>query len=266
MNDDSAPVSDTRRVAIITGGTRGIGLGIARRLAREGFDLVLNGVRPASEVTACFEELESLGAAVEYVQGSIAEADTRQRLLRDTGQRFGRLHVLVNNAGVGPLVRDDVLQATEESWDRVLGINLKGPYFLTQAAANWMISQKEADPAWQGCIVNVTSISAAVASVNRGEYCVSKAGLSMASMVWAVRLADFGISVYEVRPGIVATDMVAAAREKYDRLIEEGLLLQRRWGQPDDVGRTVAALVRGDLGYSTGSVINVDGGMTVSRL
>jgi NAD(P)-dependent dehydrogenase (short-subunit alcohol dehydrogenase family) len=172
----------------------------------------------------------------------------------------------VNNAGVAPRERLDLLEATEESFERLLRVNLQGPYFLTQALARFMLEQRRADPAWTGCIVNVTSMSAVVASTNRGEYCVSKAGLAMASRLFAVRLAAEGIPVYEVRPGIIRTDMTAAVAEKYDRLIGEGLIPQGRWGLPEDVGRVVAALARGDAPYSTGSVVAVDGGLTLPRL
>ncbi len=174
--------------------------------------------------------------------------------------------MLVNNAGVAPSTRADILEATEESFDRVLSINLRGPYFLTQACANWMVQQKQADAAFRGCIVNISSISASVASVNRGDYCISKAGVSMATQLWAARLGEFDIPVYEVRPGIIKTDMTAAVQSKYDRLLAEGLAVQRRWGTPEDVGRAVAALVRGDFPYSTAQVVMVDGGLTLPRL
>ncbi len=196
----------------------------------------------------------------------MGEAQDRGRLLEAARQRFGRLHVLVNNAGVAPQPRADILDADEESFDRVLRVNLKGPYFLTQAVARWMVAEREADPAFAACIVNVTSISATVASPDRGDYCLSKAALSMATQLWAVRLGSAGIPVYEVRPGVIRTDMTAPVEGKYDRLIDQGLLLQPRWGTPEDVGRAVAALVRGDLGYSTGAVVSVDGGLTVPRL
>jgi NAD(P)-dependent dehydrogenase (short-subunit alcohol dehydrogenase family) len=171
----------------------------------------------------------------------------------------------VNNAGVAPTSRTDILDATEESFDRVLSINLRGPYFLTQLVARQMIRQVEGG-ATAGIIVNITSISSTVASPIRGEYCVSKAGLSMASQLWSVRLAEFGINVFEIRPGLIKTDMTQGAEEKYRRLIEDGLLLQRRWGKPEDVGKSVAMLVRGDLPYSTGQVLMVDGGMLIDRL
>jgi len=172
----------------------------------------------------------------------------------------------VNNAGVAPKVRADILEATEESYDWVMNINLKGPYFLTQAVANWMIAQCKKDADFAGCIVNISSISATVASPSRGEYCLSKAGVSMATRLWATRLGEFNIPVYEVRPGVIKTDMTATVQEKYDKLIAEGLMVQARWGYPEDIGKAVASLVRGDLAYSTGQVIMVDGGMTLQRL
>jgi len=254
------------RVALVTGGTRGIGLGCAEALAREGWDLAVCGVRAEPEARPSLERLRGAGARVLYVRADIGEDDAAERLLAAVRERFGRLDALVNNAGIAPRERKDILEATRESFDLVIRTNLRGPYFLTQAAARWMLERREADPAAGGCIVFITSISAAVASVNRGEYCISKAGLSMARMLWAARLADHGIPVYEVRPGIVRTDMTAGVAAKYDALIGQGLTLQKRWGLPEDVGRAVAMLVRGDLPYSTGQVVMVDGGLTVRRL
>lgn len=254
-----------RRVGLVTGGTRGIGLGCAEALAREGFALAVCGVRAAAEVEPALARLRALGAEPVYVQADVGDDDAPRRLVDAVDARFGRLDVLVNNAGVAPRERRDLLDATPESFDRVLRVNLRGPYFLTQAAARYMLrGPAPAGPA--RCVVFVGSISATVASTNRGEYCVSKAGVGMASLLWATRLAEEGISVFEVRPGIVRTDMSAAAAEKYDRLIEGGLTVQRRWGAPEDVGRAVAMLARGDLPYSTGQVIMVDGGLTVQRL
>jgi NAD(P)-dependent dehydrogenase (short-subunit alcohol dehydrogenase family) len=255
-----------RRVALVTGGTRGIGLAIARRLAQEGFDLAVCGLRAAEAVAGPLADLRALGATALYVPCDVGDRGQRDRLVEAVRERFGRLHVLVNNAGVAPAERRDLLEATEESFDRVLGVNLRGPYFLTQAAARWMIEQKRHDRAFAGCIVNVGSISATVASTNRGEYCVAKAGLAMATALWAARLGEFDIPVYEVRPGVIRTDMTAGVAKKYDRLIAGGLLVQSRWGDPDEVGRAVAMLARGDLAYSTGQVIAVDGGMGVQRL
>jgi NAD(P)-dependent dehydrogenase (short-subunit alcohol dehydrogenase family) len=168
--------------------------------------------------------------------------------------------VLVNNAGVAPKARTDILEATEESYDRVMGVNLKGPYFLTQAAANWMIRQRAQRPTDWMCIVNISSVSAYTASVSRGEYCLSKAAVSMATKLWAARLAEYGIGVYEIRPGIIATDMTAAVKDHYDKLISQGITPIRRWGRPEDIAKAVAACARGDLRFSTAEVINVDGG------
>jgi 3-oxoacyl-[acyl-carrier protein] reductase len=255
-----------RRVALVTGGTRGIGRGIARALADRGFDLALCGRRDEAEVRPVLDELRRAGAAVRYLKADVGERADRERLVADLREGPGRLNVLVNNAGVAPAARVDLLDADEESFDRLLRVNLKGPYFLTQLVARWMVEQKRADPGFAGCVVNVTSISATVASVSRGEYCVSKAGLAMASRLYAVRLAGLGIPVFEVRPGIVRTDMTAPVADRYDRLIAEGGVPQGRWGEPSDVGRTVAALAAGELPYSTGAVIVVDGGLTLPRL
>lgn len=254
------------RVALVTGGARGIGFGISESLAKEGFDLVLCGQRDASAVREPVQALEALGVQVHYVPADVSDAAARDRLLESTRDRFGRLDLLVNNAGVAPNVRADILETSQESYDRVMNINLRGPFFLTQAVANWMLRQREERDGFTGTIVFVTSISSTVASTNRVEYCISKAGLSMAAQTWAVRLAEYDIPVYEVRPGVVRTDMTSGVTDRYDRLIEQGLMLQRRWGTPDDVGRVVAAMARGDLPYSTGQVITVDGGMLIDRL
>ncbi|GAB3921742.1 3-ketoacyl-ACP reductase [Larkinella terrae] len=255
-----------KKVAFVTGGSRGIGYGIAEHLAKAGFDLAINGVRPEEAVGEALAGLRELDADVIYCQGDIAAREDRARMMDQIKVHFGRLNVLVNNAGVAPKERRDILEATEESFEHVLGTNLQGAYFLTQAAANWMVQQKTDSPDFTGSIVNVSSISATVISVNRGEYCVAKAGLSMATQLFAARLGEFDIPVFEVRPGIIRTDMTAGVIGKYDKLIEEGLTVQKRWGFPDDVGRAVAALARGDFPYSTGQVIMVDGGMTLPRL
>jgi NAD(P)-dependent dehydrogenase (short-subunit alcohol dehydrogenase family) len=255
-----------KKAALVTGGTRGIGLGIARGLAREGYDLALCGTRAEAAVAQTLSELSGLGGKVLYFQADIGEREARVRLVQEVRKHFQELHLLVNNAGVGPKERKDILEASEESFERVLRINLQGPYFLTQAIATWMIEQKKTVPGFTGCIINITSVSASAASVNRGEYCISKAGLAMASQLWAVRLAGQGIPVYEVRPGIIRTDMTAGVRSSYDKRIAEGLLLQERWGTPEDVGKAVVMLARGDLAYSTGQVVMVDGGFAVGRL
>lgn len=258
--------TESRRTALVTGGTRGIGLGIARALAQDDWDLALCGVRAEGDVTAVLDELRTRGAAVHYFSADLASADDRGRLVAQVKSRIGAVNALVNNAGRAPRVRADLLDATEESFEELVRTNLQGPYFLTQAIARDQLDRRRADPGFEASIVFITSVSAEMASVNRGEYCVSKAGLSMAVRLFALRLAEHGIPVYEVRPGIIATDMTAAVREKYDRRIADGLVPERRWGQPDDVGRVVAALVRRDLPYATGTVIHVDGGLSVPQL
>lgn len=266
MTHDPRPSPPTRPVALVTGGSRGIGRGIAEQLADAGFAVAINGMRPESDVSEVLADLRSRGTGACYCQGDIGSREAREAILAQVKDHFGALHVLVNNAGVAPKERRDLLEATEESFDMVLGINLRGPYFLTQAAANWMVAQKQGDPGFEGCIINVSSISATVASISRGEYCVAKAGLSMATLLFATRLGEYGIPVYEVRPGVTRTDMTAGVTEKYDSLIADGLCITPRWGEPADVGRAVTALARGDFPYSTGQVIVVDGGLTVPRL
>lgn len=254
------------RVALITGGSRGIGFGIAMQLAQNSFDLAINGVRSGTEVEEAINKLKGFGADVMYCQGNISSAAERENIIYQVNEHYGKLHVLVNNAGVPPKERKDILDATEESFDDVISINLKGTYFLTQKVANWMVEQKKNDNDFNGCIINISSISATVVSVNRGEYCISKAGLSMATQLFAVRLGEFNIPVFEIRPGVIYTDMTAGVKEKYDKLIENGLCVQQRWGLPDDVGKVVAALANDDFMYSTGQVIMVDGGLTIPRL
>ena len=255
-----------KKVALITGAGRGIGLGIARYLAKDGCDIVVCDVHEEPVVADALQDLRALGAEVLYCRADVTNAEARKQMLDAIRATFGRLNVLVNNAGVAPKVRADILEASEESFVRLMTINLQGPYFLTQAVANWMVAQKKADAVYPGCIVNISSVSSTVASVSRGDYCISKAGVSMATKLWAARLGEFDIPVYEIRPGIIKTDMTAVVTAKYDKLIGEGLLVQGRWGLPEDVGRAAAMLVRGDLAYSTGQVVMVDGGQTLSRL
>jgi 3-oxoacyl-[acyl-carrier protein] reductase len=254
------------RTALITGGTRGIGFGIARALAREGWHLAVGGTRSDGEVQPALDQLRALGAVVHYVRGDLAVRDERARLVVEARAHLRHINALVNNAGRASRVRADLLDATEESFEEVLRANLQGPYFLTQAIARHQVDARRADPSFAASIVFVTSVSAAMVSTNRGEYCVSKAGLSMAARLFAARLGEHAIPVYEVRPGIVATDMTAPVRDTYDRRIADGLVPERRWGEPDDVGRVVAALVRGDVPYATGTIVNVDGGMSIPRL
>ena len=257
-----------KRVALITGGARGIGVGISRCLLKEGFDLAIAGTRPEKEAAKILDELRATKRDVLYVQADISRSEARKKLLVAIKKHFGQLNLLVNNAGIAPPVRADILEASEASYEQVMRVNLQGPYFLTQAVASWMIEQKRANPKFVASIVNISSISATVASTNRGEYCVSKAGLHMATQLWAARLGEFGIPVYEVCPGVIRSDMTssAAVQQKYDRLIEGGLTVQKRWGEAADVGRAVAALARGDFPYSTGATFMVDGGLTLPRL
>jgi 3-oxoacyl-[acyl-carrier protein] reductase len=255
----------TRRVALVTGGTRGIGLGIARTLARDGWSLALSGVRPARDVHGIVDELRATGADADYYASDVASPQDRASLVERVQARFGGVRALVNNAGRAPRVRADLLEASEASFEELIRTNLQGPYFLSQAVARLMLEQP-ADAGRRGVIVFVTSVSAEMASPNRGEYCVSKAGLAMTASLFALRLAPHGIPVYEVRPGIIATDMTAAVKDVYDQRIGDGLVPEGRWGTPEDVGRVVAALVRGDLTYATGSVVHVDGGLARPRL
>ncbi|MFO7670309.1 MAG: 3-ketoacyl-ACP reductase [Bacteroidales bacterium] len=255
-----------KQTALITGGTRGIGLGIARELAKEGIHLALNGVRPEEQVTDVLVQLRGEGIQVIYCQGDISQKAHRESILEKIRREMGPLNFLVNNAGVAPKQRNDILEASEESFEYVMRTNLQGPYFLSQAVANWLVEQKKADADFFGSIINISSISATVASVNRGEYCISKAGMGMMTKLFAVRLGEYDIPVYEVRPGVIETDMTAGVKAKYDKLFEEGLSVQPRWGQPSDIGKIVLALVKGLLPYSTGAVIMADGGLTIPRL
>ncbi len=256
-----------KRVALVTGGGRGIGFGICEKLAADGFNLVLSGRSDASKVAGSVNALEGMGAEVLYCSGDVSSADDRAVMLAEIQQRFGRLDVLVNNAGVGPKVRADILEADEESFEWIMKINLQGPYFLTQAVANWMVEQRKFNDAFSGCIINIGSISATVVSPNRGDYCISKAGLGMMSELFAARLGEFSIPVYEIRPGIIKTDMTAGVTEKYDNLINNTeLLVEKRWGLPEDIGKVAAAMARGDLPYASGQAIYVDGGLTMNRL
>lgn len=263
------------RVALITGASRGIGRGIALELAKLGYDLVVNFVSnlAAARQTAadCVSRAKTAKRKVraEICQADISVVENRRKLIDFTRTKFGRLDLLVNNAGVSPRVRDDILKASEESFDRLININVKGPYFLTQLAAKWMIEQTQNSKSrTQDCpqIVTISSISAYTASTNRGDYCVSKAALSMLTPLYASRLAEHGIGVYEIRPGIIATDLTNPVKEKYGKLIDAGLTPIRRWGTPEDVGKAVGAIAQGLLPFSTGEVINVDGGFHLRSL
>lgn len=294
--------NEDRRTVLVTGASRGLGRGIALELAAAGYNVAINyrSNRDAAEKTAleCTRRAGGPGSSSESrvyaagidnskgaprflpIQADVAIREDRERLVAETLTAFGSIHALINNAGMAPRVRADITEASEESFEELLRTNLQGPYFLTQAVVrHWLATTGSAAPSAAGpnsavaapgaaprSIVFITSISAATASISRGEYCVSKAGLAMAAQLWATRLAAEGIGVYEVRPGIMATDMTAGVRKKYDALIAEGLVPQRRWGTPEDVGRAVRALVDGDLAYSTGAVIYSDGGFHLSQL
>ncbi|MEO6726709.1 MAG: 3-ketoacyl-ACP reductase [Blastocatellia bacterium] len=258
-----------RPVSLVTGAGRGIGRGIAIELAKLGYAVVINYAGNVSAAEECLQLARVAGGDGITVRADVSIADDRAQLVQEVMNAYGRIDLLVNNAGVAPNVRADLLEAGEESFDRLININLKGPYFLTQAIAQQMIGQVQSgkvNPFGPPRIVTITSVSAFTASVNRGDYCVAKAGLAMMTKLFAARLAEFGINVYEVRPGVIATDMTGGVKEKYDKLIEEGAWPIRRWGYPEDVGRAVAAIARGDLPYSTGEVINVDGGFHLRTL
>jgi len=254
--------------ALITGGSRGIGRGIALALAQAGWDLLINfrsnehaARDTARECERQARDRQAPARPAQICQADISIATDRTRLLETMREKFGRLDLLVNNAGVAPTERVDILEAKEESFDRLISTNTKGPYFLTQAAARWMIEQAKENPDQsRGQIVTISSISAYTASVSRGDYCVSKAGLSMMTKLFAARLAEFGVNVFEIRPGIIATDMTAGVKEKYDTLIAKGLSPIARWGTPDDIAKAVVAIAARAFPFSTGEVFNVDGG------
>lgn len=271
--------------ALITGASRGIGRGIALELARTGHDLIINYVsnEVAAKKTAedCHSAADAAGHDINigWHRADVSLAGDRKALIDSAKKRFGRLDLLVNNAGVAPALRADILDATEESFDRLMGINVKGPCFLTKLAARWMIetmnqrrhaggsraSQRQMS-GYQPKIINISSISASTVSINRGDYCISKAAVSMVTALFAVRLAQHGINVYEIRPGIIETDMTADVAAKYTKLINEGLTPIQRWGKPDDVGKAVVAIAQGLFPFSTGQIINVDGGFHLQRL
>lgn len=254
------------QTAIVTGASRGIGRGIAVALGQLGWTVVINYRGNAEAAQESAESVQAAGGTAHIVQADIGAAADRDALVAETLARCGRLDLLVNNAGMAPRRRMDLLQTTEESYDEVMGVNLKGPFFLTQRVANVMIGLMGEGKIEQPKIINIGSMSAYTASINRGEYCISKAGMGMMTMLFADRLAEFGILVYEVRPGVIHTDMTSVVQERYDALIGGGLTPVRRWGEPDDVARAVLAIVQGYLPFSTGEVINVDGGFHLRRL
>jgi NAD(P)-dependent dehydrogenase (short-subunit alcohol dehydrogenase family) len=269
----AAPVSAalTPPAVLVTGSSRGLGRGIAEALARDGHSVAIHYAsnRAAAEETAvaCQKLAPRPDQRFVLVGGNVGATDDRRRILEETLTGLGRLDALVSNAGMAPRVRADITEATEESFDEVIGVNLKGPYFLAQAAArHWLTHKADARLPGGYKLVFVSSISAYLASLNRGEYCISKAGLAMVTQLWAARLASEGVQVFELRPGIMATDMTAGVKEKYDRLIAEGLVPQARWGTPEDVGQAVSGLLKGFFPFSTGDVFNIDGGIHLQRL
>ncbi|MCJ7729813.1 MAG: 3-ketoacyl-ACP reductase [Sedimentisphaerales bacterium] len=269
---DELPKGD-RPVAIVTGASRGIGRAVAIALAGRCFDIIINhydftadGKPDEKAAQKTLSDITAKGARCLVLRADVSSDADRTGLVKAVKGEFGRCDMLVNNAGVAPLKRADLLEATEESFDRVLSINLKGPYFLTQLVAKWMIEQKKQYPDRSYRIVNIGSMSAYTSSTARGEYCISKAGVGMMTMLYADRLAEFGIGVFEIRPGIIETDMTSVVKEKYDELIAEGITPIKRWGQPEDVAKAVSAIAEGKLDFSTGQVINVDGGFHLRRL
>lgn len=255
------------KTALVTGAARGIGRAIACALANQGFCLAIVDIADEEITRQVVLECEKSGNKALAIRADISNSDQREKIIKAIKKEFKRLDLLVNNAGVAPRQRVDLLQATEESYDRVMNINLKGPYFLTQACANWMIEQKNKDKTVYPIIINISSISAYTSSPARGEYCLSKAGVSMMTQLYADRLAEHNIPVYEIRPGIIKTDMTAAVTEKYDQLIfNQGLTPFRRWGTPEDIANAVCAITNGHFPFSTGEIINVDGGFHMKRL
>ena len=262
-----------RPVAIVTGASRGIGKGIALELASLGYDVVINhfdftgdGEPDESRAAETQKEIKALGVECESLRGDVSRAEDRDSLVALARNTFSRCDMLVNNAGVAPSKRMDILETTEASFDRVMNINLKGPFFLTQQVANWMIDQKKTYPERGFRIVSTGSISSYTSSPTRGEYCLSKAGIAMMTKLYADRLAEYGIGAFEISPGIIATDMTSVVKDKYDKLIAEGLTPIQRWGRPEDIGKAVGAIAEGRLDFSTGQVINVDGGFHLRRL
>lgn len=247
------------KTAIITGGSRGIGYGIAEALAAEKWNLAICARQESSDAAENLMK-KFPGITARYYKCDVSDRSDRENLIASVLRDFGSFEALVNNAGVAPQVRADLLEMTEESFDRVMNINLKGPFFLSQSAANIFAAKKS------GIIVNIGSCSATVASISRGEYCISKAGIGMMTKLFAVKMAEYGVNVYEIRPGVISSDMTSTVKAKYDKLIAEGLTLQPRWGEPGDIGKAVAMLLRGDLAYSTGTVIDIGGGMEIARL
>lgn len=254
------------KVALITGASRGIGRGIALALGERGWRVGVNYRRETAAAQEAARAITAAGGQALLLQADISQTSERERLLQAIREQWGRLDLLVNNAGIAPRQRVDLLETTEASYDEVMDVNLKGPFFLTQSAARWMIHLKRAGVVETPMIINIGSLSAYTVSLNRAEYCLSKAGMAMMTALYAERLASEGILVYELRPGLIETDMTAGVRQKYEALIQQGLLPLSRWGTPQDVAKAVLAIVEGRLPYSTGEVINIDGGFHLRKL
>jgi 3-oxoacyl-[acyl-carrier protein] reductase len=252
-----------RPIAIVTGGRRGIGLGSARALAASGFDIAITGIGDAAGVDPVIADLEALGARAIFLRADLADLTSHQATVDAVVGEFGRIDCLVNNAGIASVVRGDFLDLRPENFDTIVNVNLRGTVFFTQAVVRAMLATNAVHPR---SIINITSVSAAMSSPERLDYCMSKAGLAAFSQGLALRLAETGIAVFEVRPGIVRSDMTAAVSGKYDALIAGGLVPMRRWGEPEDIGNIVAGLASGKFGFATGSVIEADGGLSIGRL
>ena len=257
---------EKHKCALVTGGGRGIGKAICLNLANCQFNLIVNYAGNHEAARLVCEEARRSGVQAESFQADVGQLEEQEKMIEFIRSRFGRIDLLVNNAGIAPKIRADLLETSPESFDYLLATNLRGPFFLTQRIARWMMEERKENPGFAPIIVNISSISAYTSSVNRGEYCLAKAGISMMTRLFADRLSDFGIPVFEVRPGIIRTDMTSAVQEKYDKMFQAGLTPIRRWGEPEDVAKAVAAIAQGYFPYSTGEVLNVDGGFHLRRL
>lgn len=264
MNSKST-VQEQLKVAMISGGSRGIGLAVSRRLLADGFCVSILGTKPEEQIEQTLQLLRQAGP-VRYSQGNLGDQADRVRFLAETLAAWGRVDCLVNNAGVAPLERADVLEMSEASYDRVMNINLKGPVFLSQLVARQLLRQPVRSDGLRGSIISISSVSADTVSLNRAEYCLSKAGITMLTQILAARLAEEAVPVFEVRPGIIQTDMTARVQQKYDQMITQGVFPMHRWGQPDDVAAAVALLASGALTYATGDCLHIDGGFHIRRL
>lgn len=258
-------------VVLVTGASRGLGRGIARHLAGHGISVAINYVNNRDKALETVRLCEDAGINKDQsffpIQADIGRREEREQLLQATLEKMGRIDALVNNAGIAPVVRADIMEAGEESFQEVMAVNLQGPYFLTQGVVRyWQIKKPEPLLVNGFKIIFVTSISAETVSLNRGEYCISKAGLAMAAQLWALRLAGLGIQVFELRPGLMKTDMIRGVRKRYDTLIADGLVPERRWGTEDDLGQAVTTIILGNLPFATGSVIHIDGGLHIREL